>query len=222
MKWKNFYQPNTVYLFSSRITEKIYILRKPVYKQIVADALQKYLTQYQTRLHGYVIMDNHFHLLLSAPEALGLQRCLQQTLRQSASDIIRSLRGYLDSSYARQAEEILPIFARHANGKSKYAVWKEQARGIALSTYQSFEVRLRYVHENPVRAGLVSATADYAFSSFRTLYYGVPGLLPVTFPEMWWLLGLFTVSGIRFAHSRNRARAIYSFGNSLRSFPKQG
>ncbi|MCP4700298.1 MAG: hypothetical protein GY862_26115 [Gammaproteobacteria bacterium] len=182
MKWKNFYQPDTVYFFSSRITEKIHILRKPAYKQIVMEALLKYLIKYQAPLHAYVIMDNHFHLFLSAAKAHAVQYVIQNTLRQSGYNIARTLESYLDSPYAKQANEVLAVFARHANGKSKYAVWKEQARGIAMQTHREFDIRLRYLHENPVRAGLAERVEDYPYSSFRGLFYGEESFLPVMFP----------------------------------------
>ncbi|MCP4424656.1 MAG: hypothetical protein GY803_09205 [Chloroflexi bacterium] len=84
-----------------------------------------------------------------------------------------------------RAQEILNVFANHARGKAQYAVWKEQARGIPIRTEKAFRVKLNYIHMNPVRAGIVAAPDEYAFSSFRSIYHGEKGYLPVSFPEWW-------------------------------------
>lgn len=142
MKWKNSYQPHTIYFFTSRITEKIHILRTDDFKQILVNSLNKYLDKYKVDLHGYVIMDNHFHTFISAPTAEGVQRCIQQTLRNSSYKISRKLENFLETQFASQAQSTLQIFAKHANGKSRYAVWKEQARGVPISTSTVFQTKL--------------------------------------------------------------------------------
>jgi putative transposase len=180
MKWKNYYQPNIIYFFSSRITEKIHILRKERYKPFVTDSLYKYMNKYQVSLYGYAIMPNHIHILISAPTAEGIQRCVQHTLRESSLKITHELKGVLETQYASQAQQILDTFAKHANGKAHYAVWKEQARGIPIWSKEVFETKLGYTHENPMRWQLVSDPAEYKFSSFRTIYLGEEGILPIT------------------------------------------
>ncbi len=179
MKWKNYYQPNIVYFFSSRITEKIHILRKERYKMFVIDAFNTYLPRYEVVLYGYTIMPNHIHFLISAPTADGVKRCVQHTLRQSSLNIRKALEEGLQTQYAPQVQEILDLFAAHANGKAKYAVWKEQARGIPLWKKYFFQVKLDYVHNNPVRWGLIADPAEYQFSSYRTIYLGEDGFLPI-------------------------------------------
>ena len=179
MKWKNDYQANIAYFFSSRITEKIHMLRKERYKMFVVDSLAKYLKKYQVSLYGYVIMPNHIHCLISAPTAEGVKRCMQQTLRDSSLKIRHALEEVLHTQYASQAQQILDVFARHANGKAKYAVWKEQARGIPVWSEKVFRVKLNYIHDNPVRWGLVTDPAEYLFSSYRSVYSGEEGRLPI-------------------------------------------
>jgi len=182
MKWKNYYQPHTIYFFTSRITEKIHILRTDDFKQIVTDSLQKYLDKYAVDLHGYVIMDNHIHILISAPTAEGVKRCVQQTLRDSSCKMSRKLESFLDTPFASQAQSILQIFAKHSNGKAHYAVWKEQARGIPVCTATVFYTQLDYIHNNPVRAQLVSEPSAYRFSSYLSIYKGESGILPIKPP----------------------------------------
>ncbi|MEJ2748894.1 MAG: hypothetical protein P8183_13470 [Anaerolineae bacterium] len=157
------------------------------------------MDKHAVSLYGYVLMSNHIHLLLSALTAKGLEQCIQHTLRKSSLRITESLQYFagiqpdppqyvsnlptFNPQYADRAREILDVFASHTNGQAQYAVWKEQARGIPLQTQKAFQVKLDYIHMNPVRAEIVTAPEDYAYSSFRSIYLDEPGHLPVSFPE---------------------------------------
>ncbi len=138
------------------------------------------MEKYDVSLHGYVFMINHIHLLISVPTAEGVKRCIQYTLRESSRKITIDLESFLDGQYANQARAILDVFAAHANGKAHYAVWKEQARGIPIWTRKIFEEKLKYIHENPIRAKTVSEPLNYSFSSFRAVYLNEEGILPIS------------------------------------------
>ena len=182
MKWKKFYQPDTIYFFTSRITENLQILRTDDFKLILVNSLGKYLDKYRVYLHGYVIMDNYFHLLISAPTAEGVKLCIQQTRSDSSYKISRKLESFLETQFASEAQSALQIFAKHANENSYYAVWKEQARGVPISSSTGFKTKLDYIHDNPVKAKLVSKPLTYHFSSSMTISQCEPGMLPIKPP----------------------------------------
>ncbi len=199
VKWKNLYEANRIFFFTSRITEQIYLLRTDRFKMILVDRMRWYLEKYSVRLYGYVIMSNHFHVLISAESAESLRNFIQHTLRKSAVDFVESLEYYagirsespkylsdlapFNSVYQQKAHEMLDRFARHANGNNKYAVWKEQARGIPILSRTAFDVKLDYIHNNPLKSGLVEDILDYEWSSFRPIHEGIAGKLPLTVPE---------------------------------------
>ncbi len=199
MKWKNLYEANRIFFFTSRITEQVHILRTDHFKHILIDVLLWYMNKHQISIFGYVIMDNHFHLLLAAPSARGLQQFMQHTLRKSSIRIVATLTYYAgiqaeppehvtnlvpyDPKYAERAQEILHIFASHVRGKAQHAVWKEQTRGVPIQTKKAFVVKLNYIHMNPVRAGMVMSPEEYTYSSFRSIYLDETTYLPISFPE---------------------------------------
>jgi len=45
-----------------------------------------------------------------------------------------ALEQHLVTEYAAEAASFLQTFSEHVNGKSRYAVWKEQARGVPIYT----------------------------------------------------------------------------------------
>ena len=104
-----------------------------------------YVSETQERfglvLHGYCLMGNHYHLEVETPEG-ELSRPLQWLNHRYAS--------YVNRSYDRVGH----LF----QGRFKSAVIEAKRHLCELS---------RYIHLNPVRAGLVRHPGDYPWSSYR-------------------------------------------------------
>ncbi len=62
--------------------------------------------------------------------------------------------------------------ARHANGKARFAVWKEQVRALAIYSEKKLYAMVNYIHANPVRRGLVTLPEQWPFSSWRFYEFG--------------------------------------------------
>ncbi len=96
---------------------------------------------------AYVVMPEHFHMLLWAEPASQVRVFMQKTLAYSSRAILPG-GGF----------------------------WKEQARVIAVYSPRSLERKLNYIHENPVRRQLVGSPGDWVHSSFRQIEMGETNL----------------------------------------------
>jgi REP element-mobilizing transposase RayT len=105
--------------------------------------LRKMKSEMGFKVHAYCLMTNHFHLLL-------------ETGPESISAIMHKL---------------LTVHARRFNVKSEGSGHLFQGRFKALpcATDHYFAAALRYVHRNPVAAGLVRLPEDWKFSGHREL-----------------------------------------------------
>jgi putative transposase len=92
---------------------------------------------------AYVVMPEHFHILLWADPTLRVRVFLQKTLAHS-SRAIRPGGGF----------------------------WKERARVVPVHSSRSLERKLNYIHGNPVRRQLVDAAGEWVDSSFRQIELG--------------------------------------------------
>jgi REP element-mobilizing transposase RayT len=73
--------------------------------------------------------------------------------------------------------------AKRQNKQGKYQVWTHDNHAIEVTSNSFIESKVTYIHENPVKAGIVSSPEDYIYSS-APVYAGKDGLLdiiPVTF-----------------------------------------
>ena len=92
-------------------------------------------------LHAYVLMGNHYHLLLETP--LG-----------SLSRVMH----YINGSYTT-----------YVNTKRKRSghLFQGRYKSIVVDTDSYLLELSRYIHQNPVRAGIQDRPEDYQYSSYR-------------------------------------------------------
>jgi len=100
-------------------------------------------------IHGYVLMTNHVHLLVTPSGADGLPRMMK----------------HLGQRYSQHCNRTWPRFG---------PLWDGRFRSSPVDSARYALTCLRYIELNPVRAGMVRHPAEYAWSSFRANAYGTP------------------------------------------------
>jgi putative transposase len=87
-------------------------------------------------LHAFVLMPDHVHLLLTPAETVSLEKAMQ----------------YIKGGFSFRL-------------KSKLSVWQPSFSLRRIEDGSDYEAHLKYIHENPVRAGLCVRPEDYPYSS---------------------------------------------------------
>jgi len=103
-------------------------------------------------LAGYVVMPEHIHLLMTEPERGKLSLALQM-LKQN---VARKLRGPEGGPF-----------------------WLPRYYDFNVSSEAKRVEKLRYVHRNPVKRGLVERPEDWRWSSFRHYVSGIEGVVEI-------------------------------------------
>ena len=67
---------------------------------------------------------------------------------------------------------------KYDNRVKKYRFWQDKSHPIELTTTEMIEQRMNYIHENPVRAGVVTVAEDYFYSSARN-YAGLSSVIEI-------------------------------------------
>ena len=115
------------------------------------------------RLHAWVLLDDHFHLVATPPQAEALGRMMQSLTRRHAAAFNR----------------------RHAR---RGTLWEGRYRASLVQPGAWLLDALVHVEHHPVRAGFVQEAADWAWSSAQH-HLGMvrdPALGEAT---AWWALG---------------------------------
>lgn len=110
------------------------------------------------RIHGWVLMGNHYHLLVETP----------------AANLVSGMQ-WLQNTYTRRFNTRHRAWGRLFGDRYKAVLLEGEA--------YYYETLLNYIHLNPVRAGLVNpergqSVADYAWSSVARGYAVAPRQRP--------------------------------------------
>ena len=100
-------------------------------------------------------MSNHVHLILSATEPNKLSDILRDLKKFTSTNIIKAI---TENAKESRKSWMLWIFkdAGEKNNRNKdYQFWQQDNHPIECNTNEILETRLVYLHQNPVRAGLV-------------------------------------------------------------------
>ena len=155
------------------------VFSREVYKQILLDSLQHCIDKKGLRLHAWVIMSNHVHLIASAKEGTEMAAIMRDHKKFTSRMIIAAIEANIQES---RKDWILWMFKRAGTRNSnneQYQFWQQDNHPVELSTNEMIEQRLDYLHLNPVNAGYVLEPQHYKYSSAIDYYTDEKGLLPV-------------------------------------------
>ena len=145
------------------------LLEEPQARSTFEEILEQVRQWYGLLICGYVVMPEHVHLLVSEPERGTLAAALQ-TLKQTVSHKLGPGRPHpvRDTAADKDGAPICegPFwYTRYYD----FNVWTEKKR----------IEKLKYMHRNPVKRGLVEKPEDWAWSSFRHYAERVEGTVKI-------------------------------------------
>lgn len=133
--------PGAVYHITSRGNERREIFLDNDDRQTFLKIVKDYHDRFDILIHAYVLMDNHYHLVLETPRG---------NLLKVMHGINSRYTGYFNRKNSRAGH----LF----QGRYKALLVEKDIYLVELS---------RYLHLNPVRAGMVEKPERYRWSSYR-------------------------------------------------------
>lgn len=139
-------------------------LSEPVRRDLFLQILEQVRQRYRFVVVGYVVMPDHIHLLISEPER-GTPSTVMQVLKQR---------------YARR------VLLKKRGNTLQTQFWPEQPH-VWQRRFYDFNVwserkrveKLRYMHRNPVKCGLVAEPENWEWSSYRSYAYQEVGRVKI-------------------------------------------
>jgi REP element-mobilizing transposase RayT len=92
------------------------------------------------QLHEFVVMLNHFHLLITPGESTSLEKAVQMVKGGSSHEI-------------------------HKQSGNHIEIWQVGFHDWTIRDREDYLTKVGYIHMNPVRAGLVEKPEDWLFGS---------------------------------------------------------
>ena len=129
----------TFFITSKTINGKA-VLQTERMANLFIDVLRSYMRAKKIKVHDFVVMPNHIHVLFS----LGLD--------VSVEDAVKLIKG--NFSYRAKKELEYP-----------WEIWQKGFSEVPVTTEASFIQHQKYIDENPVKAGLAKSAEEYPYCS---------------------------------------------------------
>lgn len=147
------------YYITSVTNNRLPVFQTSKLKDLVCSAIGEVRTSADLFLFAYVIMPDHFHLLIGTPKEPS------EALRYVNGITSRRVIDYLKTgSYDRSLQKLRRT---ESERKHKYSLWDHHPNLKRVTDEGVFMQKVHYIHNNPVRAGLVERAEDYRWSSVR-------------------------------------------------------
>jgi putative transposase len=107
---------------------------------LLLDVLMENRNKRRFLLHEFVIMRDHFHVILTPSEDVSLEKAVQ----------------FIKGGFSYRAKRELDF---------AFSVWQESFTNHRIRDAEDYVRHRDYVHQNPVKAGFVKVPSQYPYSS---------------------------------------------------------
>jgi putative transposase len=132
--------PGRTYFVSSATWERRELFRVTQTAELLVQRILACRDKDAYLIHEFVVMPNHFHVLITPGETTSLEKAVQ---------LIKG--GF--------------SFEFHKQRASKMEVWQVGFHDWTIRDSEDYQTKVRYIHMNPVEARLVECPKDWVFSS---------------------------------------------------------
>jgi REP element-mobilizing transposase RayT len=162
MAMQKYHIQGHVFFITTVVYGRLCLFTRPSFVIPLYDSLNYYRHKLNIKLFGYVFMPDHIHLAIRPAQA------------GNVTDFMRDFKEFTAKRVVRQAEiercESWLVAFKQAGAETSRAinkVWQDDFCERNIYTEDFLRQKLKYMHDNPVRAGIVNAPVNYAYSSAR-------------------------------------------------------
>jgi REP element-mobilizing transposase RayT len=170
------------YFLTFQIAGWVDLFTRKDYRDEVIDSF-KYCQKHKgLNLFAYVIMSNHIHLL--AQSEVG---DLSGFIRDFKSFTSKRFIEIIDSGCESRSDWMKLVFEYHAKfkGNQTHQIWTHENHAEHIYSQKFIEQKVQYIHNNPVRSGIVVNPEDYLYSSARN-YAGLESVIDIIEVDFNW------------------------------------
>ena len=143
------------------------------YRDIVMEAFRYAQENGQLILNAYVIMSNHIHLIARANDKQ--KKTLSDIVRDFKKITHKKMIPLIESDLESRRQWMVHQFEYYGRvnpNNEKRQIWTNDNHPEECFTEEFTRIKLNYIHQNPVRAGLVRNAEDYIYSSASNYILG--------------------------------------------------
>jgi len=156
--------PDELYFVTLTIVDWINLFTRVEYKEFIIENLQYCQKNKGLEIFEYVIMTNHIHLICRGND-VPLSDILWDFKTFTSKGLFKMIENNPNESRQRW---LLKSFRSHGKKNPlnrNFQVWQNFNSPTILTYNEIIDQKVEYIHQNPVKAGIVSQPEDYVYSS---------------------------------------------------------
>ncbi|HHE38394.1 MAG TPA: hypothetical protein ENL20_07450 [Candidatus Cloacimonetes bacterium] len=155
---------NQLYFMTFTVVANIPVFTSSGYMDIIIENFKFYRDNENLKIFYYVIMDNHIHLVGSHHD--NIARIIQSLKKYTAKEILK----LLETDSRQWILYLLKYFKKKYKKESTYQFWQEGSHPEMIFNLKILNQKANYIHQNPVKRGLVEEEQDWLYSSARNIH----------------------------------------------------
>lgn len=140
------------------VRERKSAFRRPEYAEMALRELRFECDRHPARLIAYVVMPDHLHFLFGPQDGV-----MTRFLKRFKPGVTLKLDAMALEQGRRKERTWL-------SAKGKRELWQDGKHSLPIYSPEWVRQKIEYIHENPVRAGLVKTAIDYPYSSVAAYF----------------------------------------------------
>jgi len=162
------YKPGELQFITTSTYRRVPVFRSPRFCEFFVQRLEEVRQKMHCLLIGWVLMPDHFHLLFKPQPADSASVAIKELKEETAKRILKTLRENLHHPWCRKTLPRLRL-PPTVHDESHFRLWQRRFHPFNVFTEEKRREKLNYMHNNPVKRGLVKFPSDWPWSSWR--YY---------------------------------------------------
>jgi len=136
----------------------------------VLKQLKETVDHFKISLAAYVIMPTHIHFLAGFKEIEKLSKVMQSFKILTSKKLKLLLSDGMKSNF---------LFTGH------FRLWQDRFDDVIIWSEKQFKIKIEYIHNNPIKAGLAESAVDFDYSSAKDWLGNKPGIIPIDKDWTW-------------------------------------
>ncbi len=196
------YPPDTIYFVTITVIDWVDVFTREEYKRLIAESLDFCRRNKGLCVYAWVLMTNHLHLIISHSEGNEkLAATIGDFKKFTSKKVINAI---INNPQESRKEWMLIHFEEEEIKKRKnvscsiskpngsltdqtnrghYHLWRRGYDKYCIYNVMMMRQKIDYLHENPIRAGIVEKPWEYIYSSYKN-YCGEKGIIEIDYIDL--------------------------------------
>lgn len=165
-----------LYFVTFTVIQWVDLFTRKTYRDIFMESLKYCQLNKGLDLCAFCIMSSHIHLIIGRNGKQPIEDIIRDIKKFTAAKILETIKGSNEESRKNLLLWIFGSAGKFNSNNKNYQVWQQHNHPLELTSNEKAKNFLDYIHNNPVKAGIVLSPEDYLYSSAMN-YAGLPDRL---------------------------------------------